>query len=332
MVMPPSPAPAATALPSVSPEEAESYVMRRMSLRHLRVLLALSEAGSLSAAADALHVTQPAVSKTLAEMEQGLGQTLFARRGRSLRATALGQRLIQLARKLEAGLARGGEDVASMVRGASGELLIGSTNAALAQVLPDAMAAMKLEFPNVTLSVRTHALSELFSELRSGQLDMVIARVPAHDLPTDLESLCLIEQQEVLVISAQHPLAKAGGRVGWDTLSQQAWIWHLPHTRSRALQDKRWQQMGLPLPRNVIETGDLMLTLSLLKRMPCVTIMPMHVARMAAQAGVAVILPLEANLGLADLTLWHLREPQGELVERFKQLLSEAAQPMLTQA
>ncbi|MDT9000093.1 LysR substrate-binding domain-containing protein [Paucibacter sp. APW11] len=303
-----------------------------MSLRHLRVLLALSEAGSLSAAADVLHVTQPAVSKTLAEIEQGLGQTLFARRGRSLRATALGRRLVLLARKLEAGLARGGEDVASMVRGASGELLIGSTNVALAQVLPDAMAAMKAEYPCVTLSVRTHALSELFAELRSGRLDMVIARVPPDELPTDLESLCLIEQPEVLVISAQHPLAKVRGRVSWETLSEQAWIWHLPHTRSRALQDRRWQQMGLPLPRNVIETGDLILTLNLLRRMPCVTIMPMHVARVAAQFGVAVILPLEASLGLADLTLWHLREPQGELVERFKQLLHLAAQQAAHQA
>lgn len=307
-----------------SPEEAELYISRRLTLRHLRVLQALQDAGSLSAAAEVLHVTQPAVSKSLAEIEQGLGQTLFIRGGRGLRATALGARLVELARGMEAGLRRGAEDVSAMVRGASGELLIGATNAALAQVLPDAIAAMKRSHPQLTLSVRTHALHELFHELRQGQLDLVVARVPPYELPPDLESHTLVSQREVLAISAQHPLARTP-RVGWETLGQQTWIWPLPNTRSRALQDRLWQSMGLDLPSDIIETGDLLLTLSIMRRLPCLSILPMHAARLAAQNGIAVILPLDSDLGLADLTLWHLRETQSEAVLHFKQLLSAAA-------
>ena len=89
---------------STSPEAAEHFVMRRMSLRHARVLLALRDTGNISAAADLLHVTQPAVSKTLAELEQGLGQTLFVRRGRNMQPTPLGRRLLVLAVKLDADL------------------------------------------------------------------------------------------------------------------------------------------------------------------------------------------------------------------------------------
>ncbi len=322
------PDPASQALRPVSPEEAQAFVVRRMSLRHARVLLALAEGKGLSAAADALHVTQPAVSKALAEIEQGLGKTLFSRRDRGFRATALGRKLIALAGKMEADLTRGGEDVASMVRGASGELLIGATNAALAQVLPEAMVAMKAEHPNVTLSVRTHSLNGLFAELRSGQLDMVIARVGPHEMPPDLQGQCLIRQDEALAISAHHPLAGSAKRLSWETLCQQAWIWHLPNTRSRTLHDRLWQKMNLPLPSNVIETGDMMLALSLMRRMPLVSIMPQHVAKVAAANGVVVILPLDAKLGLADLTMWHVREPQNELVERFKQLLSAAARDL----
>ncbi|TXD87357.1 LysR family transcriptional regulator [Mitsuaria sp. TWR114] len=77
-----------------------------MSLRHARVLLALRDTGNISAAADLLHVTQPAVSKTLAELEQGLGQTLFVRRGRNMQPTPLGRRLLVLAGKLDADLQR----------------------------------------------------------------------------------------------------------------------------------------------------------------------------------------------------------------------------------
>lgn len=314
-----------TAPRDTSPEQAEDFVMRRMSLRHLRVLLALTDGGSISAAAEALHVTQPAISKTLAELEQGLGQTLFARRGRRIRATALGDRLITLGRKLEADLRRSGEDVASLVRGTSGELLIGATNAALTDLLPDAMAAMKVEFPGAALSVRTHALTTMFDDLRTGRLDLVIARVEPQEAPADLEGQRLQTQHEVVAISAGHPLARSR-RISWEALSDQAWIWPLPGTRMRVLQDRLWQGRGLPLPSNVIQTDDLMLMLSMMRRVPLVAFLPLQVARTAARDGLVKILPLDAELSLAEQSVWHLREPQSELVERFKQLLADAAE------
>ena len=112
---------------TTSPEAAEQFVSRRLSLRHARVLLALEDTGNVSQAADMLHVSQPAVSKALAELEQGLGQTLFLRRGRNMQPTPVGRRLLVLARKLEGDLQRAAGDVAAMVRGASGEVRIGAT-------------------------------------------------------------------------------------------------------------------------------------------------------------------------------------------------------------
>ncbi|MBB4843156.1 DNA-binding transcriptional LysR family regulator [Paucibacter oligotrophus] len=310
--------------PTADPQLAEAFVARRLSLRHLRLVLALYEGKSISAAAELLHVTQPAVSKSLAELEQGLGQTLFARRGRGFHATALGERLLALARKLESDLRRGSEDVASIVRGTHGELQIGATNAALPQLLPDAMALLKQERPLVTISVRTHALSDLINELRQGRRDLVLARVPPIEMPPDIEGQVLLKQREVVVISCIHPLAKQR-QLAWAQLHEQAWVGHLPGTRMRELMDRMWQELELAPPCNLIETGDIMLALSMMKRLPLLAMMPQHVARLAAQQGVVKILPLEARVGLADLALWHLREPQSELVERFKQLLHQVA-------
>jgi DNA-binding transcriptional LysR family regulator len=310
--------------PGLSPEEAETFISRRMSLRHLRVVIALAEAKSLSAAAHQLHVTQPAVSKTLSELEHGLGQTLFVRKGRSLRATVLGERLIALARKLEADLRRGGEDVAAMVRGGSGELLVGATNAALAELLPRAAAALKATHPKVALMVRTHALVDLFNDLRQGRLDLVIANaVPGYE-PLDLQGQALLHQCEVLTISSNHPLARLKSP-SWEALSREAWIWPLPGTRSRALQDQFWQNMGLPLPTNVTHTGDVMLILSMMRRQPLLAIMDQHAALTAAKTGVLKILPQPVKLGLGALTLWNLPEPQSELVEQFKTQLFDVA-------
>lgn len=310
--------------PAITPHDAESYIQRRLSLRHLRVVLALVEGGSLSAAADALHVTQPAISKALGEIERGLGQTLFVRRGRNIVVTPLGSHIVRLARKLDADLRRGAESVASLVRGTSGEVLIGATNAAMAQIVPDALAAMKGQFPNVTLSVRSHALSSLFDELRGGQIDVVVARAPAAGQPDDVQAVPLLSMPEVVAMSAHHPLAKER-RLSWETLNEQAWIWQLPGTHTRMLQDRLWARMGLPLPTNLIETGDTTLALSMMQRMPLLSIMPRPVADIAAKQGMLVMLPLKVDLGLSSLMLWHLREPQTELVEHFKRLLQEAA-------
>jgi DNA-binding transcriptional LysR family regulator len=308
-----------------APKQAEDFVLQRLTLRQLRVLLALADEGSVSAAAEALHVTQPAVSKTLGELESGLGQTLFLRRGRRIRATALCERLLALGRKLQADLRRGAEDVASLARGVSGELIIGATNAALADLVPDAVAALKAELPGVAVSVRTHALTRMFDDLRQGRLDLVLARVQGHDVPPDLERLQLMRQRELLVISSCHPLS-ASRHLSWEVLAQQSWTWPLPGTRMRALQDAKFQGMDLALPSNLFQTDDLMVTISLMRRMPLVGYLPASIARVAAREGHVRILQLDdARLPLDEMSAWHMREPQSELVERFKQLLLAAA-------
>lgn len=309
---------------STSPEGAEHFVMRRMSLRHARVLLALHDTGNVSQAADLLHVSQPAVSKTLAELEQGLGQTLFLRRGRNMQATPVGRRLLELARKLDADLQRAAGDVAALVRGASGELRIGATNAALTKLLPQAITVMKLEHPHVTLSVRTHALRSLFGELQAGTLDLIVARAMPQDEPLGVVRHPLAAQPEVLTMSAHHPLARTP-RLGWEVLGVQRWIWHLPGTRTRMLMDRFWEQMGLPAPTDLIESGDAMLSVSLMREMPLVAVMPHDLAMAAAKRGTVVILPHVVDLGLGPTSAWHLPDAQGEALERFVQVLAEVA-------
>ena len=306
------------------PKATLDFVLRRLTLRQLRVLEAAHDTQSLSAAAELLHVTQPAISKALGEMEQSLGQTLFVRRPRGLRATVLCERLVALSRRLDVELRRGADEIHALLSGADGELRIGATNAALPQVLPDALAAMKLLHPHITLTVRTHALSSLVDELRRGSLDLVLARLHPSDMPQDLQGRVLMRQPEVLVMSSHHPLARQRN-LTWEALQREAWIGHLPGTRTREMQERHWRSLGLQPPANQIVSGDAMLTLSLLRRMPLLAILPQPLARFATQQGITKILPLEADLGLADLSVWHLREPQSSQVEAFKELLQQAA-------
>lgn len=307
--------------------DAANFVRSRLSLRHLRMLAALAETGSLSSAAEKLHVTQPAVSKTLAEVEIGLGQTLFARRGRNAGITEAGKQLLALARRLDAVLDRGGSEFAALARGSAGQLLIGATNAALPRLLPNAIAAMKAEQPTLMLSVRTHALGAMLDELRHGRLDLVLARMPEHEPPHDLSAHLLGPARQLVVMSLKHPLARAR-QLDWELLARQAWVWPLPGTHTRHLQERFWQERALPWPGNRIETGDISLVLTLLQRLPLLALMPEDSARAAARAGLAKILPLEVPIGLSDLVAWSLpRSTQASppSLERLLHHLSAAA-------
>ena len=85
--------------------------------------------------------------------------------------------------------------------------------------------------------------------------------------------------------------------------------------------------MDLAPPTDLIECGDAMLALGLMREMPLVAVMPHDMAMAAAKQGVVVILPHAVDLGLGPMSVWHLPEAQVEAVERFRQLLLEVACP-----
>ncbi len=313
------------ATPDLPWEDAEAFVLRRLSLRNLRVLSALSEGGGLTAAAERLHVTQPAVSKALTEMERDLGLTLFARRGRNIHTTPVGDRLVQLARRIDQELRRAGSDVGALVRGAQAQLVVGATNAALPRLLPIALRDFKAEFPQVTVSVRTNALPEMWEGLRQGRLDLVVSRLSEGERPRDLRAHPLGSTSEVAVISLMHPLASQR-RVDWPLLAQQAWLWPLPGTQTRMLQDRWFQRQGLALPSDLIETGDLGLQVALLRTLPRVALLPQDSARLAVATGAAKMLPLSASIGLSDIVAWQLPQAGDAARRHFLQLLGASAE------
>lgn len=291
-----------------------------MTLRHARVLLAVLEAGDLQGAAERLNVTQPAVSKALTEMEEGLGAPLFAGNRRHQRPTALCVRLAAAARALEANVRRAAEEIGAVARGAAGELLIGASNVALIRLVPQAIALMQREFPRLNLNVISHPVPRMFDELRAGRIDVLVARAPFHVPPGDLCTTGLGDIPEVVVASVSHPLSSAR-RLTWEAACGSAWLWPLKGTRKRDLQDRFWRRQGLPRPDSVIEVGDTALSLSLLQGNPMFAVLPLHSAQMAERFGIARIVSLKVDLPLGDLSMWHVLEPQGEVVQRFKAIV-----------
>ncbi|MBP1804193.1 LysR substrate-binding domain-containing protein [Rubellimicrobium aerolatum] len=176
-----------------------------IKLRHVRAFLAIAAEGSLSAVARAEGITQPALSRTLAELEDLLGQSLFLRQGRSLRLTEAGAVFRRHAAEgvaaLEAGAAalRGGK--------AEGQLSVGVLPTVATRFFPCVALRFREMRPDTTLSIATGPQGHLVGLLRDGRIDLLAGRMPE---PREMAGLAfehLYEEQVELVARAGHPLA-----------------------------------------------------------------------------------------------------------------------------
>ncbi|WP_439598123.1 LysR family transcriptional regulator [Falsiroseomonas sp.] len=152
--------------------------MPEPSLRQLRTFLAVVEAGSVSAAARLLHLTQPAVSQQLRELERGLGLRLLDRAAGRMIPNAAGAALLEPARRAISAAADAVAAVAEHGRGETGRLRLGTGATACIHLLPPVLQRVKAAMPGLAVSVAIGNTGELLPRLESGDLDLVLATLP----------------------------------------------------------------------------------------------------------------------------------------------------------
>lgn len=180
----------------------------RIKLRHLQCLLAVAQHGSLQRAAEALSITQPAVSKTVAELESLLGVRLFERGRNGARPTAQAELFLRHAGASVSAL-RQGIDVLSRAVGATGgviELAVLPTLAAA--MMPSVLDTFRREWPGTVVRVHTGANQQLLAQLKSGQVSLALGRLsdPEGMAGLTFEHLCATPL--CLVVRPEHPLVK----------------------------------------------------------------------------------------------------------------------------
>ncbi len=179
-----------------------------LRLRHVRTFLEIARFESVSQASDALHISQPAVSRSLKELEALCGTPLFDRVGRGIRLNAAGRMFQAHASAAMTELLRGKDRVAS--EGAkSTRLSIGALPTAATELVPQAALSFAAEAPHAQLNIMTGPNWLLFNQLRDGQLDLVVGRMPENDDKAGLLFEQLYLETVVLVCRPGHPIQKA---------------------------------------------------------------------------------------------------------------------------
>ena len=130
-----------------------AHIKSRLHMRHLRLLSALSEEGSLRRTAEKLAITQPGATKILQEIEELLGQKMFVRTTNGLQPNGLGEAAIRYARLVFADLDSFHEEILAIESGHRGRVRIGAISALAGSQLPQAIAQIKADYPMLNLSV-----------------------------------------------------------------------------------------------------------------------------------------------------------------------------------
>jgi len=179
-----------------------------MDIRHMRLLLAVESEGSLTRAAHSLHLTQPALSHQLREMEEICGAALFHRLKRRMVLTPVGQRLWRCADAILREMERSEADVRRMVRGDTGEVRLSTECYTTYHWLPRIIGAYRRRFPNVDIQIVAEATRRPLQFLLDGKLDLAITGWDAKKRgDVSLSHEWLFEDELVAVTAATHPFA-----------------------------------------------------------------------------------------------------------------------------
>ena len=177
------------------------------TLRQFEVFLAVAKAGSFRAAAEAMHLSQPALSQHVAEMERELGTRLFDRLGRKVALTEAGRVLEEHAHRLFASLASAREAVADLSGLKRGSLVLGASTTPGIYVLPGMIAAFQKTYRGVALSLRIANSALIEEQIRGNELDLGV--VGGHPLRLGEECVAAgLLDELVLIVPPSHAWAR----------------------------------------------------------------------------------------------------------------------------
>jgi LysR family transcriptional regulator, regulator of abg operon len=180
-----------------------------MKLHHFNEVVAIAECGSIRAAARHLGMAQPALTRSLGDLERELGAALFERRQRGVTATPLGQAFVGRAASILEEVRRTREEVEQLRGLGTGSVTAGLSIAAHLALLPSSLRPFRVRYPKVRLHIIEGFYPTLESSLRNGSVDFYVGPDSGPGLIPELSRKILFRNRRIILGRAGHPLASA---------------------------------------------------------------------------------------------------------------------------
>lgn len=282
----------------------------RIKLRHYRLLDALDRRRSVTQVAQALGISQPSVTRALADIEAVFGMPLFSRTGRGLEPTVAGEVIIARARHAISESEALMEELESVRAGRQGRLRLGVIPYTSTRVLDAAWSHLFSLRPRIAITAREDVTGNLLAALRDRTLDCAICRFSPSSMGTDdLEQALLYQQQPRLVV-AKPSAALLARYPGTEiaTLSEMDWIFPPAGTPLGGMIEAIFSAAGRQLPTPVLEAYAVRTIAAALSALPRgITILPDDIAQAVCVGGDAEVLPKALPWSLPPVGLAWLR-------------------------
>ncbi len=300
-------------------------LLRRITMNEMRALLAIRSAGSLTRAAVALQVSQPALSQQLREIEGKLDQVLFIRHKRGMEPTPAGDVMLRLAQALGEDLRLAAQELALASREGARPLRVGSMALTSAGLLALALGRRAEQAQRDTTIVLEGPREVLLEHLRHRRIDLFIGRLPQDEDTSDLVSETLFLDAGVVIASSRHPLAR---RSKLSASQLQSWGWIMPAEDTtfykQIAQSLRASGLSLPPPR--IQSFSMLAIPAVVASSQLLGFLPSSMFGSGTLSAGLQRLPVAIDWSAAPVGILKRRDdPVSEPMEAFLQILRSVA-------
>lgn len=307
-----------------------SVITRRLKLRSLDILLAVIACGSMARAAKQLALSQPAVSKAIAEMELTLGVPLFDRTAQGVEANRYGHALRRSALAVVDDIEQGVREIGFLADPTAGELRIGATEPMIAGFLPAVLQRIWRRHPRIVVDViQTATRSDQYRELREHNVDFILGRVQPSAIADDLVAEVLFQEPVFVASGAQNPLARRRNLQIVDLLAEP---WTLPQSDTvvGTYIEEAFAASGAGFPRAVVRSASIQMHYGLITSGPFLALLPLSMVRYSVIRTAIKVLPVTLPNAPPPIGILTLKDRAiSPVAKLFVEFARAAAKPLL---
>jgi DNA-binding transcriptional LysR family regulator len=270
----------------------ERRVGRRLKLRHMEILLAVVETGSMAKAGTRLAISQPAISRAIAEMEHTLGVPILDRSPRGVEPTQYGHALLKRGVAAFDEIAQAVKDIDFLADPATGELWIGTAPGLAEGIVLAVIDRLSRQYPRVVVHIVPAGLHIQHEALRQRRIEFGFAGSIGSATEEDINAETLYEEPLVIVAGLENPWARRR-KIKLAELINEPWTWPAAGTIIDSLVREAFRANGIDPPRATIYADAYSLRIRLAATGRFLAIVPASIMRFPGTPASIKLLPVE---------------------------------------
>ena len=297
----------------------------RLRFRHLQFLDILGQTRNLRLTGEQMHITQPAATKTLVDIEDIFQARLFDRLPRGMRPNELGLFTLRYAHTALAGHRKFVDEFNALQQGGHGHLAIGAISGSAAHLLVASVAEIQRLRPLLVLKILEQSSDQLIVWLAQRKIDLMIGRFTLEAQRAQFQYTRLSSETLQVVAGVAHPL-RGVVDPGLAALARWPWILYPPSTALRQVSDDIFASTGLTPTSGVVETPSFLFALELLQTTHMLSLQPAALVDKYVQKGLLTRIPVDLPDRMPDYGLiTRLGESPTPAAQAFMAVLAEMA-------